>query len=297
MRAEDRTESVRFFDDHRRRRHLRTQGLHQAPPDHPVGLSCRCWRTAGSGSLPCLPSSCARRGRRTRPSTASTCRPADGEHCGRGGPRPGGVRDHPGGTGGGLRQRRLQPAGPEDRNGLAGDRCPPCLRQLRLPDRCRAEPVGSSHPRWTHIRGSAGSSSNSSRFASTPTARTGLEDRERKVVGLRRQITEELVEVGSLAHDRALRAYQAVILATIRTNYYRNGGRNPRTAIGWRAVRVLQVRLCAVAGGDQEPGSSMKSGCTSSRMEGHPPAGRFRGPRRDPPFRPSGRPSAPRSWD
>ena len=59
-----------------------------------------------------------------------------------------------------------------------------------------------------------------------------LEDRERKVVGLRRQITEELVEVGSLAHDRALRAYQAVILATIRTNYYRNGGCNPARRSG-----------------------------------------------------------------
>ena len=58
------------------------------------------------------------------------------------------------------------------------------------------------------------------------------EERGEKVAELRSRITQELVGVGSLAHDRALRAYQTVILATIRTNYYRNGGRNPNRRSG-----------------------------------------------------------------
>lgn len=58
------------------------------------------------------------------------------------------------------------------------------------------------------------------------------EDRERKVTELKSLLTQELVEVSSLAHDRALRAFQTVILATIRTNYYRNGGRAPTRRSG-----------------------------------------------------------------
>ena len=58
------------------------------------------------------------------------------------------------------------------------------------------------------------------------------EDRERKVAELKSLLTQELVAVSSLAHDRALRAFQTVILATIRTNYYRNGGRAPTRRSG-----------------------------------------------------------------
>ena len=57
-------------------------------------------------------------------------------------------------------------------------------------------------------------------------------EREAKVAEIRSQLTQELVDVSSLAHDRAIRAYQTVILATIRTNYYRNGGRNPNRRSG-----------------------------------------------------------------
>ena len=58
------------------------------------------------------------------------------------------------------------------------------------------------------------------------------EDRERKVAELKSLLTQELVAVSSLAHDRALRAFQTVILATIRTNYYRNGGCAPNRRSG-----------------------------------------------------------------
>ncbi|MDE2752404.1 MAG: NAD-glutamate dehydrogenase, partial [Gemmatimonadota bacterium] len=57
-------------------------------------------------------------------------------------------------------------------------------------------------------------------------------EREARVAEIRSQLTQDLVDVGSLAHDRALRAYQTVILSTIRTNYYRNGGRNPNRRSG-----------------------------------------------------------------
>ena len=94
------------------------------------------------------------------------------------------------------------------------------------------------------------------------------EDRERKVAELKSLLTQELVAVSSLAHDRALRAFQTVILATIRTNYYRNGGRAPTRRSGGRAVRLLQVRLRAAAGRVEEPSSSTRCGVRSSRMEG-----------------------------
>ena len=59
-----------------------------------------------------------------------------------------------------------------------------------------------------------------------------LEDRQEKAAELQSRITQELIEVGSLAHDRALRAFQGVVLATIRTNYYRHGGRTPTRRSG-----------------------------------------------------------------
>ena len=58
------------------------------------------------------------------------------------------------------------------------------------------------------------------------------EERERKAAELRSRVAEELIAVSSLAHDRALRAFQTVVLATIRTNYYRNGGRAPTRRSG-----------------------------------------------------------------
>ncbi len=58
------------------------------------------------------------------------------------------------------------------------------------------------------------------------------EERAEMVADLKSRITQELVDVASLAHDHALRAYQTVILSTIRTNYYRNGGRIPHRRSG-----------------------------------------------------------------
>ncbi len=58
------------------------------------------------------------------------------------------------------------------------------------------------------------------------------EERERREAALRSDLSRELVGVESLAHDRALRAFQTVILATVRTNYYRNGGANPTRRSG-----------------------------------------------------------------
>ncbi|MYB05380.1 MAG: NAD-glutamate dehydrogenase [Gemmatimonadetes bacterium] len=57
-------------------------------------------------------------------------------------------------------------------------------------------------------------------------------EREARVAEIRSQLTQDLVDVGSLAHDRALRAYQTVILSTVRTNYYRHGGSNPNRRSG-----------------------------------------------------------------
>ena len=58
------------------------------------------------------------------------------------------------------------------------------------------------------------------------------EEREDKAAELRSEITQELVGVSSLAFDRALRAYQSVIESTVRTNYYRCGGRTPTVRSG-----------------------------------------------------------------
>ena len=59
-----------------------------------------------------------------------------------------------------------------------------------------------------------------------------LEEREAKVAELRERIGDELVGVNSLAYDRAFRAFQTVIEGTIRTNYYRGGGRTPTLRSG-----------------------------------------------------------------
>ena len=60
----------------------------------------------------------------------------------------------------------------------------------------------------------------------------GREEREARAAELRERIADELVSVSSLAWDRALRAFQTVIEATIRTNYYRGGGRAPTVRSG-----------------------------------------------------------------
>ncbi len=65
-----------------------------------------------------------------------------------------------------------------------------------------------------------------------PDSGDDMGEREAKAAALREEIGQELVAVSSLAFDRALRAYRAVIDATVRTNYYRNGGRAPTVRSG-----------------------------------------------------------------
>ena len=75
-------------------------------------------------------------------------------------------------------------------------------------------------------------------------------EREAKVAELRERISDEMVGVTSLAYDRALRAYQTVIEGTIRTNYYRGGGRTPTVRSGgvpYISFKFESERLQAVS--------------------------------------------------
>ena len=56
--------------------------------------------------------------------------------------------------------------------------------------------------------------------------------RETRSAAIKREIADGLAGVGSLAFDRALRALQAVIDATTRTNYFLTGGRTPTRRSG-----------------------------------------------------------------
>ena len=68
--------------------------------------------------------------------------------------------------------------------------------------------------------------------AGDPDGRGAREVRHPRAPDLAGRIADELVGVSSLAHDRALRAFQKVIEATVRTNYYRTGGRTPTVRSG-----------------------------------------------------------------
>lgn len=57
-------------------------------------------------------------------------------------------------------------------------------------------------------------------------------DRTTALGRLRPEISEALVAVDSLAFDRALRAFWTVVESTVRTNYYRTGGKNPSVRSG-----------------------------------------------------------------
>ncbi len=66
-------------------------------------------------------------------------------------------------------------------------------------------------------------------------AREGPREREMRATeaaDIKRRIAAGLASVGSLAFDRALRALQGVIDATVRTNYYLTGGRTPTRRSG-----------------------------------------------------------------
>ncbi|MYG80424.1 MAG: NAD-glutamate dehydrogenase [Gemmatimonadetes bacterium] len=94
-----------------------------------------------------------------------------------------------------------------------------------------------------------------------------IEDRERKAADIRSRLTQEVVEVSSLAHDRALRAYQSVILATIRTNYYQSGGRSPTRRSG--GVPYVSFKFdCAQLQAVSKSRLMYEVWVHSSRMEG-----------------------------
>lgn len=65
-----------------------------------------------------------------------------------------------------------------------------------------------------------------------PTAFSNMKDRAAAVEEVRARFRDAMAEVGLLADDRALRRLALLIDATLRTNYYRNGGRNPSRRSG-----------------------------------------------------------------
>ncbi len=103
------------------------------------------------------------------------------------------------------------------------------------------------------------------RFAPAATQdRTASEARARE---LRRQIGDELVGVSSLAFDRALRALQTAIDATVRTNYYRVGGCLPTRRSG--GVPYISLKFdCARLRGGAKSRLKYEIWVRSSRMEG-----------------------------
>jgi len=96
-----------------------------------------------------------------------------------------------------------------------------------------------------------------------------LEPADRSVAlnRLRPKISEALVAVDSLAFDRALRAFWAVVESTVRTNYYRTGGRNPSVRSGgvpYLSFKFDSVRMQEVSKSRLEHEVWVRS----SRMEG-----------------------------
>ena len=101
----------------------------------------------------------------------------------------------------------------------------------------------------------------------SPDAEVGVEAREVSVAELRSRIGDELVGVSSLAHDRALRSFQAVIDSTVRTNYYRTGGRTPTVRSGgvpYASFKFDSERLQSVS----KSRLKYEVWVRSSRMEG-----------------------------
>ncbi|MBI4521310.1 MAG: NAD-glutamate dehydrogenase, partial [Gemmatimonadetes bacterium] len=75
--------------------------------------------------------------------------------------------------------------------------------------------------------------------------RGSLEERERRASDIRTQLLRALDAVASLADDRALRRLMLMVDATVRTNYYRSGGAEPRRRSG--GVPFMSYKLAARA--------------------------------------------------
>lgn len=65
-----------------------------------------------------------------------------------------------------------------------------------------------------------------------PALHPGMKAREKAVEVVRRRFRDAMSDVGLLADDRALRRLALLIDATVRTNYYRNGGDTPTRRSG-----------------------------------------------------------------
>ncbi|MCY4399094.1 MAG: NAD-glutamate dehydrogenase [Gemmatimonadetes bacterium] len=101
----------------------------------------------------------------------------------------------------------------------------------------------------------------------SPDAEGGLEAREATAADIRSRIGDALVGVDSLAHDRALRSFQAVIDSTVRTNYYRTGGGTPTVRSGgvpYTSFKFDSARLQSVS----KNRLKYEIWVRSSRMEG-----------------------------
>ena len=92
-------------------------------------------------------------------------------------------------------------------------------------------------------------------------------EREADAAEIRSRFTEQLAEVSSLAFDRALRAFQTVIDAMVRTNYFRTGGRTPTLRSG--GVPYVSFKFdCSRLQGVSKNRLLYEVWVRSSRMEG-----------------------------
>ena len=153
-----------------------------------------------------------------------------------------------------LRGRRLQRPHRERRPAVAAGARAAGLRALHAPDRLDVQPAvhrgGRRRQRRHHATAACGCSRRDSRPAG-PTDRQGAEDR---IVA---QIEEALDHVASLDQDRILRSFLAMILATLRTNYFQvdDDGID-------RIVGGVQARPAVHPGPAAAPSRSSRSGCT-----------------------------------
>lgn len=96
---------------------------------------------------------------------------------------------------------------------------------------------------------------------------TGREERGRQTDEIRSRIVEALGRVSTLSDDRALRRLRELIEGTLRTNYYRAGGRIPNRRSG--GVPYLSLKFdCQALEGAARTRLRYEVWVRSSRMEG-----------------------------
>ena len=100
-----------------------------------------------------------------------------------------------------------------------------------------------------------------------PDRHANLAERRSAAKGVKSEVIDALTSVTLLAEDRALRHLLALIEATVRTNYYRNGGRTPTRRSGgvpYTSFKFACDALAAVSKSRQK----FEVWVRSSRMEG-----------------------------